>query len=75
MNIRELPPKMADPEYLPAMAPIVQRTCKDFPSVATNIIQEYGLHVEEFNALQEKLQKNFFFRYQVMNEINKIQRS
>jgi hypothetical protein len=66
---------MADPEYLPAMAPIVQRTCKDFPSVASNIIQEYGLHVEEFNALQEKLQKNFFFRYQVMNEINKIQRS
>lgn len=63
---------MADPEFLPAMCPTIQKACKDFPHLANHIIQRNGLHVEEFNLLQEKLSKNMFFRYQIKKEIDKL---
>lgn len=74
LHIRELPPRMADPEYLPAMCPTIQKACKDFPNLASFIIRRNGLHVEEFNTLQEKLTKNVVYRFQVQREIEKLEK-
>lgn len=65
---------MADPEYLPAMCPLIQKVCKDFPYVASNIVVHSGLPIEEFNTLQDKLQSNMFFRFQIQKEIEKYAR-
>jgi hypothetical protein len=72
LQLRELPPRMADPEYLPAMCPTIQKACKEFPQLANQIIRKNGLHVEEFNLLQTKLAKNVWFRYKVERELEKI---
>lgn len=64
---------MSDPEILPAMSPIIQRLSQEFPKTASQIIARNGLHIEEFNLLQEKVEKNFFYRFAVQNEIKKIE--
>jgi hypothetical protein len=64
---------MSDPEILPAMNPIIQRLSQEFPKTACQIIAKNGLHIEEFNLLQEKVEKNFFYRVAVQNEIKKIE--
>eukprot|EP00981_Chlorochromonas_danica_P003605 scaffold667_cov168-Ochromonas_danica.AAC.12 len=74
LNLRDLPPRMADPDYLPAMSPNIQKACADFPQIANRVITLYGFHVEEFNALQEKLDKNWLFRLRVQNEVKKIEK-
>lgn len=66
---------MADPDYLPAMCPTIQKACKDFPNLANHIIRRNGLHVEEFNLLQEKLAKNIFFRYKIQKEIENLKKN
>ena len=54
------------------MAPIIQRSCHEFPLIVTEIIERNGLHVEEFNSMQKKLQQNLFFRFQVMKELERL---
>ena len=73
LRIQELPQRMSDPEILPAMNPIIQRLSQEFPKTACQIIAKNGLHIEEFNLLQEKVEKNFFYRVAVQNEIKKIE--
>jgi hypothetical protein len=75
LQIRELPPRMADPEYLPAMCPTIQKACNEFPDLANQIIRRNGLQVEEFNLLQKKLANNLWFRYRVQRELQKIKQA
>lgn len=56
---------------MPAFAPIIQRSYNEFPKIATHIIESVGLKIDEFNALQSKLERNPFFRYQIRKEIDK----
>jgi hypothetical protein len=65
---------MSDPEILPAMNPIIQKLSLEFPKTASRIIAQNGLHIEAFNALQERIDKNIFFRFAVQNEVRKIER-
>ncbi len=68
-----LPPRMADPEYLPAMCPSIQKACTEFPLLASKIIAAYGFHAEDFNTLHQKMENNALFRYRVQREIKKIE--
>lgn len=65
---------MADPEFLPAMNPLIQKACRSFSEVANDIIRRNGLYVEEFNDLQEKVERNAFYRFRVQNEIRKLEK-
>jgi hypothetical protein len=66
---------MADPEYLPAMCPTIQKACKDFPQIASVIIHHNGLHIEEFNSYQDKLAKDVWYRLQVQRELSQLESS
>ena len=74
MQVNELPPRMADPQYLPAMCAPIQRACRDFPTIAARHIGKCGLHIEEFNALQRKVRKNPIYRFMVQSEVEKLQK-
>jgi len=74
LRIRELPQRMSDPEILPAMNPIIQKLSQEFPKTASRIISQNGLHIEEFNSLQDRVDKNILFRYAVQSEIRRIER-
>lgn len=63
---------MADPDYLPAMCPLIQQTCTNFPHLAGKIVLLNGLPIEEFNNLQDKLRSNMFFRYQIQQELSRL---
>lgn len=63
---------MSDPQFLPAMNPIIQKACKSFPFIAGNIILKNNLPIEEFNSLQEKVKSSFLYRWQVNQEISKL---
>lgn len=56
------------------MNPIIQKLSQEFPKTASRIIAQNGLLIEEFNSLQEKVEKNFFYRFAVQNEIKRIER-
>ena len=72
--MKELPVRMADPDIQPAMNQLIQRACQDFPKAAQIIIANHGFKTEDFNKLQEKVEKNFFFRYKVQREIKHLER-
>jgi hypothetical protein len=73
LKVSELPQRIVDPEYLPVMSPVVKKSCQKFVNIATDIIHNNGMKVEEFNYLQEKLKNSMFFKYQVRKELDKIQ--
>lgn len=63
---------MADPATLPAMVPAIQKAAQDFPLAANNIITANGFQLEEFSSLRERLQRSWFFRYRVNQELKQI---
>jgi hypothetical protein len=67
-----LPPKMSDPEFLPAMSPIIQRASANFPKVAASIISKHQLPVEDFNAMQARVDRDPVFRIRVNREIRRL---
>jgi protoheme ferro-lyase len=75
LGLRELPPRMADPEYLPAMNPAVQQAATVFPSIAAAILNRHGLPVETFNSLQDKMKKNPLFRWSLKKELDRLEKT
>lgn len=70
--MHQLPECMCDPDVQPAMCPTIRNACSTFPHSAEAIIKHHGLDTTEFNALQQKLQSDFFFRVRVQMTVNKI---
>lgn len=68
----ELPPHMGDPKFAATFSPPIRRACEEFPKRAAAIIKMNGLYPEEFNEYREKLEHNFFFRFRVHREVQKI---
>jgi hypothetical protein len=66
-----LPPRFDDPEYMPAMNPVIQKASTNFPKVARSILERHELSVEQFNNLQRKMERNPIFRYQLNQEIDR----
>lgn len=70
--MRELPPKIGDPDIQPAMSPVIQKSVEMFPKVVTGIVQDNGLYVEEFNNLYKKMNGNPIFRWSVQCELDRL---
>lgn len=73
LKMTTLPPRMSDPEYLPAMSPVIQKASANFPKVASSIITKYQIPIEEFNRLQERIAKDPLFRIRVHKEIKRLE--
>lgn len=72
LKIDRLPSKMTDPDFLPAMSPVIQRASANFPKVAAIILGKYQMPVEEFNAMQVRVDKDPLFRMRVNREIKRL---
>lgn len=73
LNIKELPERMCDPDLYPAMCSRLQDACSSFPKTVGTVVSQYGLGMDEFDKLNDKMKKNFFFRFKVQNAINKLE--
>eukprot|EP01031_Cornospumella_fuschlensis_P033575 gene33575-40617_t len=74
LNLDSLPPRMCDPKYLPAMSPLIQRASADFPVLAQRIVAAYQLDVPDFNALQDRMQRNAVFRWRVSMALREVEK-
>lgn len=74
MGITDLPEDMCDARVYPAMHPLIQAACQNFPKSADAIISHHGLDTDEFNSLQAKVENDFFFRMRVRRGVSLIDR-
>lgn len=72
LKVRDLPPNMADPDLLPAMALPIQKACADFPQIAQKIVSMYGFHEDEFDSLQTRMKRSWWFRHRVQQALQKL---
>ncbi len=72
LNIPDLPRGISDPAMAPAFCTSIQHAVKEFPGRASAIIAQHGLSVDEFEELQQKVNKSFLFRRMVRNTIKGI---
>lgn len=72
LRVRDLPANICDPDLQSSFAPPIRRACAEFPLIAERVMRRNGLGAEEFNELQQKLDRNPFFRFQVQQEIKKL---
>lgn len=56
------------------MSPLIQRACADFPVLAQRIITAYQLDLPDFNALQDRMQRNVVFRWRVNMALREVER-
>ncbi len=66
---------MMNPEYLPAMSPLVQRAATEFNTASADIVNRNGLEVGQFFGMKDKMNRSFLFRWKVKNAISKVQQS
>jgi len=69
LKIKSLPPRMCDPDVLPAMCTTVQDACSRFPRTVQAVLSLYGLTAGEFEKLNLRTKNNFLFRIRVQNAI------
>lgn len=74
LNIVDLPPRMCDPSIQPAMCSSIREACSGFAKSSTSILEKHGVSKDEFERLQQKIKKDFFFRLRVEREIEKIEK-
>jgi len=74
LNIADLPPKMCDPSIQPAMCGSIRDACAGFAKSSNSILEKHGINKDEFERLQQKIKKDFFFRLRVEKEIEKIEK-
>jgi hypothetical protein len=66
---------MMNPEYLPAMSPLVQRAATEFNTAAAGVVNGNGLEVGQFFDMKDKMNKSLFFRWKVKNAMSKVEQS
>lgn len=72
LGINELPIRMCDPDICPAMCSQVQSACSEFPRIASKVVSQYGLRLDEFESLNLRTKNDFIFRLRVQHTINTI---
>lgn len=75
LGVNHLPTEMMNPEYLPAMSPLVQRAATEFNTASADIVNRNGLEVGQFFGMKDKMNRSFLFRWKVKNAISKVQQS
>jgi len=73
LNVPALPKTIGicDPFLLPMLNSKIQQTCKQFPNRAEEIVQEYGLTVDDFNRLLLETRRNPLLRWRVTRYIKR----
>lgn len=67
-----MPDGVSDMSMLAAYNPIIQKAMNELPRVAARVIEKEGLDVDQFDALQQKMKRNIFFRFRVKKALRRL---
>ena len=74
MHLKELPERMSDPSLQPAFCTQIRHMSAALPRTALHVITQNGLDPEQFEALQDRVERNPFFRMHVQREIRRLEK-
>ena len=74
LNVDYLPRDMCDPGVMPAMSKGVQRACTNFPRVAVNKAEDYGIEADRLFELKDRMARNPLYRLKLDQEIARMKR-
>lgn len=63
---------MSHPTYLPAMCSQIQRACKGFPNLVSDILRKESLNPEVFDELFLKMNSSTLFKWKIQKNLRNI---
>ena len=65
---------MCEPAFFPAMNAQVQKACRQFPKIATDICHELDVDEDFFNEQTERMKTDPFVRFRINRTLNRLAR-
>ena len=74
LNVKKLPTnfRVCDPNILPFLSPKIQQICSNFPTLAEEVVRNYGLNSKEFNTMLDETRRNPLFRWRISRYVKAI---